>query len=150
MFEFRRYIILPWLLSSVAMGALSYMWHGVMLSDLQELRIPLMLYHVLAGLVYLVLGLVITIGVHKAVQYEWISLKRGFPFMASMLAAAVGFFVYLLIFVLGMSFASDHGMMHVVVDVLWQMFEQGVGGLAVSLGIIYDMHKRFLEQERGT
>ncbi len=134
----------------VAMGALSYMWHGVMLSDLQELRIPLMLYHVLAGLVYLVLGLVITIGVHKAVQYEWISLKRGFPFMASLLAAAIGFFVYLVIFVLGMSFASDHGMMHVVVDVLWQMFEQGVGGLAVSLGIIYDMHKRFLEQERGT
>jgi hypothetical protein len=24
-----------------------------------------------------------------------------------------------------------------------------VGGLAVSLGIIWDMHKRFLEQERA-
>jgi hypothetical protein len=38
---------------------------------------------------------------------------------------------------------------HVLVDVLWQMVEQGIGGLAVSLGIIYDLHQRFLEQERG-
>jgi hypothetical protein len=37
----------------------------------------------------------------------------------------------------------------VLVDVLWQMVEQGIGGLAVSLGIIYDLHQRFLEQERG-
>jgi TRAP-type mannitol/chloroaromatic compound transport system permease small subunit len=66
-----------------------------------------------------------------------------------LLAAAVGFFVYLLIFVLGMSFAKQ-GMMHVVVDILWQMFEQSMGGLMVSLGMIYDMHKRFLDQERGS
>jgi hypothetical protein len=40
--------------------------------------------------------------------------------------------------------------MHVVADILWQMIEQGMGGLAVSLGIIYDMHKSFLEQERAS
>jgi hypothetical protein len=60
----------------------------------------------------------------------------------------VGFFVYLVIFVLGISFAK-HGMVHVLVDVLWQMFEQGVGGLAVSLGIIYDMRQSYLEAEQG-
>ena len=65
-----------------------------------------------------------------------------------LMAAAIGFFVFLLIFVLGMSFTKP-GMMHVVVDILWQMFEQGMGGLAVSLGVIYDMHKRFLDQERA-
>lgn len=149
MFQVRRFILLPWLLSSAVMFGLSYVWHGLVLSDLSELRVPLALYLVLAALVYIVLGLAITIGAHKAVQYELISLKRAFPFMVMLMAAAVGFFVYLVIFVLGMSFVK-HGMMHVVVDVLWQMLEQGLGGLVVSLGMIYDMHQRFLEQERGS
>lgn len=131
------------------MYGFSYLWHGMLLSDLQEISIPVWLYMVLAGLVYIVLGLVLTIGTHKAVQYEWISLKGAFPLWTTLLAAALGFFVYLVIFVLGITFAKG-GAMHMVVDVLWQMFEQGMGGLAVSLGIIYDMHQRFLEQERAS
>ncbi len=131
------------------MYGFSYLWHGMLLSDLQEISIPVWLYMVLAGLVYIVLGLVLTIGTHKAVQYEWISLKGAFPLWTTLLAAALGFFVYLVIFVLGITFAKA-GAMHMVVDVLWQMFEQGMGGLAVSLGIIYDMHQRFLEQERAS
>lgn len=143
-----RFILLPLLLSAAVMYGLSYLWHGVILSDMQDLTIPKGLYLSLAAVVYLVLGLVLTIGTHKAVQYEWISLKRAFPFMAMLFAAVVGFFVYLLIFVLGMSFAK-HGMAHIVVDIIWQMIEQAIGGLMVSLGIIYDMHQRFLEQERA-
>ena len=65
-----------------------------------------------------------------------------------LLGAAFGFFVYLVIFVLGMSFTKG-GMVHVVADVIWQMVEQGLGGLMVSLGIIYDMHKRYIESERA-
>ncbi len=130
------------------MYIVSYLWHGLALTDLQELTIPLGLYLALAGMVYLVIGLALTIGTHKAVQYEYISLKGPFPFSAALIGAALGFFVYLVIFVLGMTF-TKHGMMHVVVDIVWQMFEQGIGGLAVSLGIIWDMHKRFLEQERA-
>ncbi len=144
----RRHILLPWLLASAVMYGLSYLWHGILLNDLQDLRIPLTLYFILAAVVYLVLGLILTIGTHKAIQYEVISLKGAFPAMCMLLAAVVGFFVYLVIFVLGMSFAKS-GAMHVVVDALWQMVEQAVGGLMVSLGIIYDMHKRFLEQEQA-
>jgi len=145
----RRYILLPWLMSSAVMFGVSYVWHGLVLTDLEDVSIPLTLYFVLAGVVYLVLGLALTIGIHKAVQYEWISLKGAFPLMCMLAAAAAGFFVYLVIFVLGMSFAKA-GMVHMVVDVLWQMFEQALGGLAVSLGVIYDMHQRFLEQERAS
>ena len=77
-----------------------------------------------------------------------LSLRNGFPLMGMLLGAIVGFFVYLLAFLFGMSFA-DHRMMHVLVDVLWQMAEQSLGGLTVSLGIIYDMHQNFLESERA-
>jgi hypothetical protein len=144
-----RHIIAPWLLSSTVMFGLSYLWHGVILSDLQEVGVPLTLYLLIAALFYLVLGLGLTIATHKAIQYEVISLKGAFPLMAFLLGAAVGFVVYLGIFVLGVSFAKN-GLVHVVVDILWQMVEQGVGGLAVSMGIIYDMHQRFLEQERSS
>lgn len=145
---FRRYILLPWLLSAVVMFVLSYVWHGVILKDLQDIRIPLTLYLTLAGIVYLVIGLGLTIATHKALEHEWIDLKGAFPFTAFLLGAAGGFFVYLVIFVLGMSFTKS-GLVHVVADVIWQMVEQGVGGTMVSLGIIYDIRQRFLEEERG-
>jgi hypothetical protein len=145
---FSRHILLPWLFSTAVIFGISYVWHGLALTDLQELKIPLTLYFILALIVYLVIGLALTIGINKAVQYELISLKGPFPLTASLLGAAVGFFVYLVIFVLGMTF-TKHGIMHVVVDIIWQMFEQGLGGLTVSLGMIWDMHKRFLEQERA-
>ncbi len=141
-------MIVPWLASSVVMYGLSYVWHGVALRDLEELHIPIALYMSLAGLVYLVIGLGMTILVHKAVEYEWISLKRAFPLMSILCGAAVGFFVYLLLFVLGVSFTKNVAM-HVVADALWQMIEQGLGGLVVSLGIIYDMRQHFLEEERA-
>lgn len=145
----RRYILLPWLLSTVVMLGMSFLWHGVVLMDLQELRVPLTLYSILAVLVYLVVGLGLTIFTHKAIEYEWISLKGPFPLMSFLLGAVAGFFVYLVIFVLGMSFAKP-GVVHIAVDILWQMFEQGLGGLMVSLGIIYDMRETFLENERAT
>lgn len=144
----QRHILLPWLASALTMFGFSYLWHGVALTDLEELRIPLTLYLVLSGLVYLGLGLLLTFGIHEAARREVISLKNAFPFTSFLLGAALGFAVYLVIFVLGMTF-TKHGMVHFVVDILWQMAEQGLGGLAVSLGIIYDMHKRFLEQERA-
>lgn len=144
----QRFILLPTLLSAVVMYGLSYLWHGVVLSDMDDLTIPKWLYFSLAALVYLALGFGLTMATHKAVQYEWISLKKAFPLMAMLLSAVLGFFVYLVIFVLGMSFAKN-GMAHVVVDIIWQMVEQSIGGLMVSLGIIYDMHQRFIEQERA-
>ncbi|MBL7953881.1 MAG: hypothetical protein JNJ91_02500 [Flavobacteriales bacterium] len=130
------------------MFLISWLWHGLALTDLEEISIPLTLYFSLAAVVYIVLGLGMTFFIHTAILHEWISLKKAFPFTSMLMGAAIGFFVYLVIFILGMSFTKG-GMVHVIADVLWQMVEQGVGGLMVSLGIIYDMHKRYLESERA-
>lgn len=144
----RRAFLLPWLLASVVMYALSYLWHGIALTDLKELKIPLGLYMVLSALVYLLIGLGVKLAVHHAIVHEWISLKRAFPLSSMAIGAAIGFVVYLIVFILGMSFASRDAM-HIAVDILWQMVEQGVGGLMVSLGVIYDMHRSFMESERA-
>lgn len=129
------------------MYVISYVWHGVVLTDLDEIHVPVALYLILAGLAYLIIGLGMTVAVHQAILHEWISLKRGFPLMSMLLGAAIGFVVYLLVFIFGVSFAK-HGLEHVLVDILWQMVEQALGGLMVSLGIIYDLHRNFLEAEK--
>lgn len=144
----RRRILVPWLLSSVVMYGLSYVWHGIALNDLQEIAMPLTLYLVLSAMVYLAIGLGMTLLLHYALSFELISMREAFPFKAMALGGVVGFLVYLVVFILGMSFAA-HNAMHIAVDVLWQMLEQGIGGLMVSLGIIYDLHRTHLEVEGG-
>ncbi|MCB0795469.1 MAG: hypothetical protein KDB88_12090 [Flavobacteriales bacterium] len=146
-FNLRGFLV-PWSLSAVVMYGLSYLWHGVILRDFHELTIPVGLYLALAGLVYLIIGAVLTVAVHQAIIHEWVNLKKAFPLHAMLIGAIVGFVVYLFVFILGLSFA-DHAVIHVVVDILWQMVEQALGGLMVSLGIIYDMHRRFMEAERA-
>ncbi len=144
----QRHILLPALFSAVLMFGLSYLWHGVLLKDLEGAQIPLGFYLLLAALVYLVIGFGLTFFIHKAIEQEWISLKVGFPLKCLLVGAVGGFLVYIGVFVMGFSYAK-HGVVHLVADVLWQMFEQGMGGLAVSGGIIYDLYKRFLEEEQG-
>ncbi len=132
----------------MVMYGLSFLWHGIALNDLRELKIPMGLYVALSAVVYLVIGLGITFAMHQAIQHQWIGIRQGFPFKGLLLGTILGFLVYLVAFIFGMSF-TDRKVMHILVDVLWQMVEQGLGGLVVSLGIIYDLHQGFLENERA-
>ena len=129
------------------MFGISYVWHGLALTDLSELKIDLSTYLVLSGLAYLVIGIALVLLIHLGIGREWISLKSGFPLTSMLVGVGLGAVIYLIVFVSGLSFAS-HGLQHVVVDALWQLFEQAIGGLMVSLGIIYDMHRSFMEAER--
>ncbi|MEO8733770.1 MAG: hypothetical protein ABI373_05530 [Flavobacteriales bacterium] len=130
------------------MFALSYIWHGLALTDLNELRMPLTRYLAITGAAYVLVGLIICLAIRVCLMRGWVSLKRGFPAASMLVGAMIGHVVYLLVFVLGLSFAG-HELRHVVVDVLWQMFEQAIGGLVVSLGMIYGMHRSFMEAEHA-
>jgi hypothetical protein len=130
------------------MFALSYLWHGLALTDINELRMSVGRYLILAGGAYLLIGLALSVAVRFGLSREWISLKRGFPLSCLVVGAVIGLLVYLVVFASGLSFAG-HGLRHVLVDVLWQVFEQAMGGLAVSLGMIYGMHRSFMEAEHA-
>ena len=144
----QRRILAPWIASALVMYGLSFLWHGIALNDLRDLKIPMVLYVVLSTVVYLLIGLGLTFGMHQAIQHQWIGIRQGFPLKGLMFGAVFGFVVYLIAFIFGMSFI-DGKVMHIIVDVLWQMVEQGLGGLVVSFGIIYDLHQGFLENERA-
>jgi uncharacterized membrane protein len=144
----KRRILVPWLLSAVVMFGISALWHGLALTDLSELKISLNTYFLLIGFAYLIVGLGLVLVVRLCIVREWITLKWGFPWKGMAIGSVAGLVVYLIILVSGLSFAS-HGLQHVAVDIVWQVIEQAVGGLMVSLGIIYDLHRSFMEAEQA-
>ncbi|PCJ88408.1 MAG: hypothetical protein COA57_03270 [Flavobacteriales bacterium] len=104
------------------MYVLNYAWHGFVLNDYMRLSIPLETYFVMASIVYLVIGLVITT-VSTFINTGKHLIRKG-----TLVGVAIGFFIYLIAFVLGVSFHSNSQMEHIAIDFAWQMAEQGAGG----------------------
>lgn len=135
-------------MSTLVMMGVSYVWHGVVLTDIADMSMALGTYFTLTSIAYVVIGLTMTLVMHFLIARKWISLKVGFTVKAMAVGALFAFPVYLGALVLGFSSAS-RGVDHMVVDLVWQVVEQAMGGLLVSLGIIYDMHRNFMEAEQA-
>lgn len=131
--KLRKRYILPWIYSTLIMYGLSYFWHGVVLNDLAEISYPMPLFYFLSAIVYLFIGLVMTVAVTKmeVAQKKWLN--------GVVIGSVLGFFIYLIAFVLGVSFSTGAAMEHVVLDITWQMLEQSIGGMIV--GYLYHVYK---------
>lgn len=129
----KKRFILSFFLSTIVMMAASYVWHGLILNDLQFVPQPHFLFYTLAVLTYLIIGFALTF------VYTYLSMGIGLKFKASLMGLAFGFCIYLIAFVFGVSFKGS-GTEHVVVDFMWQMLEQGMGG--ATIGFIYLLAKR--------
>jgi len=116
-----------WFLSAVLMFGLSYLWHGVLLNDYARLKVPISVYLGLAGLVYAVIAAIL-------VYLYWYTHTRNLKYKGLYMGALMGFFIYLIAFVLGVSF-NQSSTEHIVVDFVWQMIEQGIGGSLIGLMI---------------
>ena len=126
-----------WILSSVVMFIISYIWHGVFLNDISHIHYPLGIYLISATFVYLTIGFVMT----KLYSYPGIiNLFRSFFARGLILGAGLGLLLYMMALVLGVTFTKSISMASIAVDVPWQMFEQVVGGLIIStvFTIIYE------------
>ncbi len=130
----RKRFFIAWSLSTVVMLFVSYLWHGVMLNDLIFIPQPAELFYGLALLAYIVIGFAITF------VYNYLSMGIGLRMKSSLVGIALGFFIYLIAFVLGVSFTGNQRS-HIVVDFVWQMIEQGIGGTVI--GFVYFMARRY-------
>jgi len=111
------------------MFGLFYLWHGFLLNDFKSLALPLSTYMGLAAIAYVLISLILT----SLYQYVYI---RKMKYKGAMLGALLGFFIYFIAFIFGVSF--NQGAIHyVVVDFIWQMIEQGIGG--VVIGFLYSL-----------
>lgn len=129
----KKRFVISWILSSLLMFALSLFWHGILLNDLKFITIPPQLFYSLAVLAYIVIGFALTF------TYTYLSMGIGLKLKGSLMGMALGFFIYLIAFVLGVSFQGGNSN-HLVVDFIWQMIEQGFGGSIV--GAVYLLARR--------
>lgn len=107
------------------MLTLSYVWHGVVLNDLRNVDYPSWYFFLLLLLVYSFIAFVITMA------FNYINPSKSLVTKGFIGGSAFGFFLYLVAFTLGVSFKSGETK-HIVVDFVWQMIEQGIGGMVVA------------------
>jgi hypothetical protein len=129
----KKRFFIAWGLATLVMMAFSYLWHGIILNDLIHVPQPYTLFYLLGSLVYVVIAFTLTF------VFVYLSMGIGIKMKGSLMGMALGFFIYLIAFVFGISFKGT-GTEHVVVDFLWQMIEQGIGGSVV--GLVYYLAKR--------
>lgn len=108
------------------MFGLSYLWHGILLNDLQLISYDLSLFFGLLAIVYLLVGASMAFVLMNYKPEENRILKH------FTISIGAGFMIYLLAFVMGLSFRGE-GLEHTLVNFTWQMIEQGIGGFAISV-----------------
>ena len=128
-----------WFIASILMFALSYLWHGIFLNDIDKITYPLGFYYGLAAFTYLCIGFIVTM---LATKVEFSSKKY---VNGAIFGGILGFFFYLLAFVLGISFTDGNELSHVAIDFMWQMVETGVGGLVA--GYMYEVYVEHAKME---
>lgn len=120
--------------SAIIMFAISYYWHGVLLNDLEFISYDKTLFFGLLSILYLLIGGALSF-VLMAYKPEENKVIKHFT-----IGVGAGFMIYLIAFVLGVSFQGV-GIEHTIVNFTWQMLEQGFGGFSISIYYII-AHRR--------
>jgi hypothetical protein len=136
----RKRFFISWFLSVIVMMAISWVWHGLILNDLIYVPRPVLLFYALALLAYIIIGFTLTF------VYTYLSMGLGIKLKGMLMGMALGFFIYLIAFVFGISFKGN-GTEHVVLDFIWQMIEQGAGGAVIAV-VYYLAHNNDLAMDR--
>lgn len=125
------------------MFGISFVWHGVLLNDLLAVPYPLGFFFGLCSVVYLAISFVLAFA-FEYLKIEEAHLPKGFG-----IGTILGFFLYLIAFTLGVSFQGN-GTEHTLVNFVWQMIEQGFGGMMVGLVLLLDQRRaRAMGEETG-
>lgn len=128
---------ISWICSSVIMFSLSYFWHGVFLNDFQRLNYPKELFLTGSVITYMILGFIIA----KIYSLDFTKKINRQPILKGVLVGMIlGVITYLVSRVTGISFNSEVKLEYMLVDALWQVIEQTIGGIAVGLVYVILYH----------
>lgn len=117
------------------MFLLSYVWHGIFLTDFSRLSYPKGLFLIFASFVYLIIGFVVA----KAIDFKLIEkyFKRRPILKGALAGAALGFIFFLISTVVGVSFSTGSKLENLLLDASWQTIEQAIGGAVVGIVHIF-------------
>lgn len=120
---------LSWLLSSLVMFGVSYVWHGVILNDLERLSYPKQIYITGSVITYLILGFLST--KIFLMKFPKNILKK--PLIRGIISGALlGIATYVVTLVVGVSFNTTLTTQYILFDLFWQSIEQMLGGITVA------------------
>mgnify|MGYP001582006710 CR=1 FL=1 len=123
---------LSWIVSSLVMFGMSYLWHGVFLNDLERISYPKEIFLTGSIITYLILGFLVT----KIYMMKFPKQIARKPLVRGIISGALlGLSTYIVALVIGVSFNSTLTPQYILFDILWQTVEQTFGGITV--GLIY-------------
>lgn len=128
LYSFRFY--LSWIISAVLMYVAFYFWHGVFLNDLNRISFSKGLFLGLAALVYLVISFLL----YRTYESKLLAKYISQPILRGVVSGVfLGFILFALVTVLGISFTKDVNLTYILADCVWQIAEQIIGGLVIGL-----------------
>ena len=149
MSELRTYgkrFVIGWIISSVLMFGLSYIWHGVILYDYAQITYPLGIYLTASAIAYLFIGFL----VNRTFVMPFFDKISHHPLLRGpAIGFACGVLVYIIATVVHVTFNKDMDLKYLVLDITWQGIEQAFGGFVVGLVymFVYEPHPFRAEEE---
>ncbi len=123
------------LVGTIVMFGLSYVWHGLVLNDFEQVSTNLTMFVPLLLLVYAGISVILTL-FFSLINFEVNATQKRLG-----IGGAFGFFIYLVAFTLGVSFSPPSETEHIVLDFVWQMMEQAAGALVIDF-VFHIFHRR--------
>jgi len=119
-----------WILGSVLMYALFYMWHGIFLNDFKKITFPFSWLIIFTSIAYITISFVLY------AVYESKPMKNVYNFFlrGALSGVLVGFIIFVVSTVVTISISRNLSAQHLMLDCVWQMAEQSIGGL--FLGVV--------------
>lgn len=126
---FNKKIIFPGLLSTLVMFCLSCLWHGVVLNDFARIQYPMPVFLGFLALLYVVISLLMV------VASRYLNSPKNNYSKGAIIGLTTGGIVFLIAFVLGLSFTPNYEPIMALMDFVWQIIEQTSGGLVAAYAI---------------
>lgn len=135
--KYGKRFLIGWIISSILMFGLSYLWHGVFLYDYDLITYPIGIYLVCAAIAYFVIGFIVS----RAFTIEFFDRFSRHPLVRGpLIGFGTGVAIYLLATAINVATHvnvtfSRGDLKFFALDVVWQGIEQSFGGLVI--GIVY-------------
>lgn len=138
--------LFSWILGAAIMYSAFYFWHGWVLNDFARADFPFSLFLIFAAITYLFISYLL----NKVFEISfWDGISKNYFVKALFAGISVGFLLFIMTTVLGLSFNSRFDTMHFVTDLTWQLFEQTIGAVVIAFCHIHIYHPEVEESSRA-
>jgi len=120
---------LSWILSAVIMFILFYLWHGIFLNDFKRIQFPLSWFVTFAAFTYLIFGA----GIYFLFESSLMKKIDNYFVRGLFTGIIAGFSFFMIATVVNISITKHLSVSHLSVDCIWQVSEQTIGAMVITL-----------------